>query len=418
MLEQDHQEHVAVWDYCLIGNGVSALWALALLKKQGRSVLWVTSDSPMTASRAVMKSGWLWTLDQEKAQKLVELVLSESPTFDGVKPLYFDARSSKRYRNVDGAKIDWGRHEVSTLESLITHVNQASSAVDISPIHSLILSELGIELSEESTGPLRVLSESPRIVQAQSSLLVEMKITSGAKPQVDSLEFALGAKPGSPAEKMSVKADHFILGDFEDHFSTLVTDKDQAALLAAPWRGRALLPGFGLKFEHQAPVDGDTSWLETLQLIPLIANPAKKGAGSHIVGRFWKESRGEATYWESSWFGFLTEEELEDNNEILKKMKASRRVLERTIPGFEGSVISETMSFEPQMCAIGDISKRTKLALGALVISDAYGAEGCLSYLQNIAKELENGKAHENAQLRRTQGAARGADRETHGVGL
>ena len=408
----------ASWDCCVIGNGASALWAVAGLRNRGLSVLWVTSEELCTRGRATLKHGWMWAALPKTAQSLVSALGRENSglEFSPFEAVVYDAKNQKRFRQIGDVKVDWGHHEAPELSKFF-ETFRAQGLVDLSWFHESLYQTFPKVDGFENGPSIIELSQEPQVILAQSSLLVEIKVGSSASTQgetaIESLVFAMNG------ESLTVSARHFILGDFDENFSSLIADQDLAQRLSVPWRGRIFKPGFSLSFTHK----DQEQFLTPFQLIPLVANPSKKGAGAHVIGRFIKDQSQQGEMSRSTWFGYLTDEELEDNNEILKKIKSAKRVLERTIPGFADSIIQESLTFEPQMCAMDDVLKRPQKALGAWILTDAYGPEGAVHCVSHLLKELDNGspdskKIHSKSHLRPAERDQRRSDGATDGVGL
>ena len=116
--------------------------------------------------------------------------------------------------------------------------------------------------------------------------------------------------------------------------------------------------------------------------LPLVVNP-EKDEGAHVVGRFTR-AQPEVAALESLWIGFLSDEELEDNNEILKRIKQAKRAVERAVPGFMASITREAVTFEPRMRAADLVRNRKSEVLGAALLSDHYGPGAAVDAIQRV----------------------------------
>lgn len=368
-----HESH---WDCCVIGNGVAALWVSHWLWSSKKSVLWITSEEPYSPQRAMLQHAWLWGMREDQATALTERLQGfeggeEIPTFESI---YFDARSSKRFRRFNEVKADWGDHEKDFFNkqgALLSNLAEPR-LVDMWDWHARLHA---FHDSGQTQGPFQVeLFSDPRFVRVQRWPLLELTTENGRLNKA-----ILAGRYGSAkkSRELTISADQFFLGDFDEHLPSLIKNTADSDVLAAALKGRSYRAGFGLRLWHK----NLGSYPVQTAVIPLVANPSEKGAGSHIVGRFVSTERG----LESNWVGLLTDEELEDNNEILKKIKQVKRVVDRAIPGFADSIEREAVTFESRMTAM-DLGKgrKTHQALGATLLSDHYGTEVAAETLKKV----------------------------------
>ena len=364
--------HETEWDCCVLGNGVAALWIAHWLWSSKKSVLWITSEEPYSPERAMLQHGWLWDVDAEHAALLTNQITGfdsrvEAPDTDAAdaaapaelppfEAIYYDARSPRRFKKLNEAKAEWGAHEKSFFEALIkSGANTEKPFVDMWEWHSKLHA---FHNTGQAQGPTKVeLFNDPRFVRVQGWPLVELKTTSG---RISGITLS-GLKP---TESIEIKASKFYLGDFDENLPALLTTQSEKDVLAGAIKGKAYAAGFGLRLWHKEL----ESVPSQLTVVPLVVSP-EKNAGSHLVGRFHHTRQG----LESLWVGFLTEDELEDNNEILKKIKQARRAVDRAVPGFADSITREAVTFEPRMSAHDLVKTRKLEALGAILFSDHYG---------------------------------------------
>lgn len=357
------------WDACVVGDGASALWTAHGLHASGKSVLWITNEEPGSVARLLAKHGWIWNMPPAAATELRSLLGIEGG-FDEPAPfeaVYYDAKSSKRFKALKNAKVDWGDHEVPWLPSLFEDAGGENAPVDATAAHRLIWRRYaaleGVTACDAGTpSALFEVSAEPAFVIARSFLVIGLKSEEG---RVSAIELATtGSK-----KTFELKADAFVLGD--RGVEHLPEEAHKAAV-----KGRSYRAGFSLEFRHKAgcPI------LEQTAIVPLVVNPSKKGLGSHVVGRF-IEGEGDI---ESAWFGLLTDEELEDNNEILKKIKSAKKAIDRALPGFLASIEHESFTFEPQMCARDLVKKRPGRVLEAALVTDLLGPAAAVKRVREV----------------------------------
>lgn len=368
------------WDCCLVGNGAAALWMSHWLWSNKKSVLWITTEEPYSSERALLQHGWLWGLKPEHAALLRENLRGFGVTHDealagsGLDPavfevIYYDARSSKRFRRFGDAKQEFGAHEKEYFTALGESVakggpDSPESYVDFWNWHAKLhrFHDQG-----PAHGPTKVeLFSEPRFVRLQNWPILELKTTAGK------LSGVVLAGRGS----FEITATEFYLADFDEPLQTLVKNHDDSEQLAAALKGKTFRAGFGLRLAHKPEF---LSYPSQTAVVPLVVNP-EKDQGSHVVGRFFKREEGV----ESFWMGFLTDEELEDNNEILKKIKQAKRAIDRAIAGFSESIARETVSFEPRLRALDLVKTRRSRVLGANLLSDHYGPEAAAESVKHI----------------------------------
>ena len=382
MLNDQGLESV-VWDHCIVGNGVSALWLAHYYWSQKRTVLWITSDEPYNSERAFLQHGWLWQVSRENAAWLKENLSGFSTDQD---PLFtlksFDARASQRkFRNWGEHTPDMGSHEENHFNRVAEEVSvdAENSFLDFWSWHQKLHQFHDLKVSQ-TPATIELFSE-PRFVRLQGWPVVELKTENSKITSVVLAGVLSGTKK---KQKVEVKANHFTLGDFDEVLSSLIVNTDDAQVLSDALKGRAYRAGFGLHLWHKNSEVIQNQPLNELLFIPLVLNPSEKNEPSHVVGRFFKN--GENSEIQSIWIGFLTDAELEDNNEILKKIKHSKRAIDRTISGFANSILKEAVTFEPRMSA-RHLKKKTRTeALGASLISDTFGPAEVLANLILMSK--------------------------------
>lgn len=348
------------WDVCVIGNGVSSLWASHWLWSLKKNVLWITSEEPYSPERALLQHGWMWGADARKSDLLTNTLKGfqtdeAAPEFETA---YFDAKSSKRFRRWGEVKQNWGEPEKNYFEHEPFRPKADQSLRDLWYWHARLHQ---FHDSGTSYGPkLFSLFQDPRFVRLQNWPLIEIK-TSDSK--VSSVVLS-GLKPDRFFE---IKAKNFILGDFDEPLSSFIKEKADAERLSMALKGRMFRPGFGLKLWHHDL----SSALNQVVALPLVVNPSGKSHSAHIVGRFVSGPEGLQSYWIS----LLSDEEVEDNNEILKKIKLAKRAIDRSLPGFIESIKKESVTFEPRMRATVSAKKAVHEVLGAHLLTDYFGLE-------------------------------------------
>lgn len=387
------------WDCCVVGNGVSALWIAHWLWSSKRSVLWITSEEPYSPSRAMLQHAWLWGLSEDSAKFLTANLkgFDAGDSLPSSESIYYDARSAKRFRRFGEAKQEWGPHEKDFFTKQATVFTGGgeggSRIVDLWDWHARLhaFHDIG-----QAQGPTQIeLFNEPRFVRVQGWPVAELKTGGG---RVTGVVLA-GRKVGSKKQpEIELSATSFYLGDFDEFLPGLIRKSEQAEgahdekadsdALAGAIKGRSYRTGFGLRLWHK-PLG---SFPVQTAIIPLVANPSDKDAISHVTGRFIQTEKGLESYW----VGFLNDEELEDNNEILKKIKLAKRAVERAIPGFSESITREAVSFEPRMRAEALVKKRATEALGAVLISDHYGTEVAADTVVRILKAAGAGDSAES----------------------
>lgn len=360
------------WDACVVGNGVSALWVSHWLWSAGKSVLWITSDEPTNSERALLKHAWLWGVKSEAAQALTaQLPMNaEGETLAPHEIVYFDARSTKRFKKLAEAKGEWGAHEKSFFHSLIAAENPESPNLDLWGWHAQIhAAHDGTPSDGPSIMELAAEGRNNRYVRVERWPLIELKTE---KNKITGAVLA-GTNPESTIE---VQAAEFYLGDFDENLPGLIKTHADSEALSAVLKGKAYRAGFGVRLWHK-PLE---TYPSQTAIIPLVVSP-EKDAGSHVIGRFITRPDGSL---ESFWAGFLTDEEIEDNNEILKKIKQTKRAVDRGIAGFADSITKEAVSFEPKMRA-SDLVKTRKLSgLGAVIFTDQFGPDVAVEIANKI----------------------------------
>ncbi|MGE4233675.1 MAG: hypothetical protein AB7F43_10130 [Bacteriovoracia bacterium] len=351
------------WDYVVVGNGVSALWVAHWLWTTKKTVLWVTSDEPFSSSRAWLQHGWHWGLPVAQYQKLSGAI----PGFadEEVKPfevIYYDARSSKRFRQFGEIKQVFGKHEKLYFKRL-TELLERKDLVDVWGWHSRLHA---FHDSGVSPAPTTIeLFKDPRFVRTQGYPLLEIKTSTG---KIEKIVLS-GLKP---TESIEISGQNFILGDFDEFFPLLIKNDEDREKATPPFKGKTYRAGFSLKLWHKELGAAPTQTV----IIPLIANPAKDSEASHVIGRFINQN-GKL---ESYWMCLLTNEEVEDNNEILKKIKLTKRAIERAIPGFSESILREAVTFEPRLCSLDEGQLFDKV-LNSLLVTDQRGPEEIIRFL-------------------------------------
>jgi hypothetical protein len=305
-----------------------------------------------------------------------DLLKNRLPGFEGdsdspFELVYFDARSTRRFRKLGEVKPLFGGHEAEYFESLVAE-SEPGASVDMWDWHSRLFSFYD---SSQVQGRAAVeLFSAPRFVRAQGWPVLELLTNHGKLSGVSLAGF-------SPGESIVIHASKFFLGDYGESLSTLIKDQEDAQVLATALKGRAYRAGFGLRLFHKELA----SALSQTMVVPLLVNPTEKEASSHLAGRFIRKPSG----LESLWVGLLTDEELEDNNEILKKIKQAKRAVERAVPGFSESIQREAVTFEPRMRAV-NIAKAPKTeALGAGLVSDHFGSRLAVEGVNRIMSERE-----------------------------
>jgi len=108
-------------------------------------------------------------------------------------------------------------------------------------------------------------------------------------------------------------------------------------------------PGVILEFAHGESVSEFTETL-ALPLPPANDKEKKKSKRRYVIGAFLgnrDSSLAPEGKQVSSWIFPLTEEEWDDNHEILKRIRAARRTIERCFPGFENSIVFDRVQVLP-----------------------------------------------------------------------
>lgn len=373
-MSQDRQEHFeelekTEWDCCVIGNGVSSLWASHWLWSSKKNVLWITSEEPYSSERALLQHGWMWGADPKKSLLLTQTLHgfqsdSDLPAYETA---YFDAKSSKRFRRWGESKQVWGEQEKNYFEHEPLKPSAEQNLNDLWFWHKRLHQ---FHDPGASYGPkLFSLFQDPRFVRLQNWPVLEIKTQ---EKKVSSVVLS-GLKPDRSFE---IKAKKFYLGDYDESLSGLIKDSTDAESLSHALKGRMYRPGFGLKLWHRELSNA----LNQTVAFPLVVNPSEKSAWSHVVGRFVSGPEGLQSYWIS----FLNDEEVEDNNEILKKIKLAKRAIDRSLPGFADSIKREAVTFEPRMRATVSSKKIMHHVLGAHLLTDHYGLEMALDNMLDI----------------------------------
>ena len=345
------------FDACIFGNGAAALWSAQWLTRQGLSVAWVASENPRASENTLLQHAWLGAVSDQSAHFLEnELGFTPSALFDAA---YFDAKSSKRLRRLNEVKPEYGAHEKDFFENYAF-----SNTMDL--WNFSIETPNGVEMFFTQNNPVLEIKTSDQNVSA----------------------VVLAARE----EAIEIQATNFFFADFEDSFASLIKNEEDAKIMSTAMKGKEYLSGFGLHFWH-----GElTTRVEQTVILPLIGNPSKKEDVSHLAGSF----RGD----ESFWVGFVTADELEDNNEILRKIKLAKRAIERVLVGFNDSIQREAVTFEMRMFATeaqskGKAKKRQWKALGAYLLSDYFGADTAIEVLSCHIEDLRKKEEWEVRKL-------------------
>lgn len=355
----DAQLTAKIWDACVIGNGVSALFFAHKLFMEGKSVVWISKDQPSNAAHSLTTHAWLGGASASAvafASDALAVDVQALP-FDCV---YFDAKSSKRLRRFNELKHEWGPHE----EDFFNHLTKqcADESEKMSDLWSLL-------------NRLQALPQSENFAFVDSRQIVELKTSDGKISGV----IISSQSSQEHASEITIEAAKFYLGDTEDSLAGFIRNESDAQSLANTLKGKDASVGFGLKFTH-GPLSGSVS---QAVVVPMLVNPTDKKSTSHLAGRFIENEQGLTSYW----IGFVNNEELEDNNEILKKIKASKRAIDRAFPGFSESILKESVTFELKMFAVDTLKKRKWQSLGAELFTDKFGAESFLARFKQYVDE-------------------------------
>ncbi len=383
------------WDVCVVGDGAAALWTAHAMHLKGKSVLWVTNDELSSAPRMLAKHAWCGALAKAATSDLISLLDSAEeavaeateetaaentteettePAFPPFQAFYFDAKASKRFKPIAQSKPDWGTHELPWLTHILT---PSHDAIDFMSWQNELTSRYRVGTATAEGTLYQIATEPTPFYIVRGLLVIGLQ---AAQDKITAIDVAL---PGDKAT-FAVKAGQFVLAEIGgESYAELAANTSASELLKSAQKGKSYRAGFSLHFKHShlpsAIVGGAL-------VVPLVAHPSKKGAGSHVVGRFF-ESDSDPSVMESVWFGLVDDEEVADNNEILKKMKAAKRVIDKTLPGFLDSVQFESMQFEPQMVAVDLIKKRPNQVLNALIVTDDLGSDAAL---KTVSRALDN----------------------------
>jgi hypothetical protein len=369
------------WDCCVIGKGISSLWFSHRFWSQKKNVLWITSDEPYSSERALLQHAWLWGAGEHTANQLTAALrgFSSEAALPAFETAVFDARASKRFRRWSEVKKNWGEHEKDffSQEPFDGPENSVRGTHDLwawqNRLHQF-------HDSGASHGPkLLSLFHEPKFVRLQSWPVLELKTDAGKLCSV----VLSGLKMDHSFE---ISAEHFILGDSDDSMAAWIKNSQDQELLSMALKGRIYRPGVGIKLWHS---DLPTAVSQTL-VVPLVANPSDKNSVSHVVGRFVSTDAG----MQSHWISFLSDEDVEDNNEILKKIKLCKRALDRCLPGFMNSIQKESVSFEPRMRAELPKKRPVREVLGATLVTDSFG----MSFAVRDFLEFFGGVNQENGE--------------------
>lgn len=344
------------WDACVIGNGMSSRLLCQYLLSQNKSVLWITSDKDANPKRALLQHAWFWSADAQSATWFTQKFnLNETQNFENSKfeEAYYDAKHTRRLKKMNEVNPEFGPHEKDYFESIMkdsesNYVNLWKVADHIFNTNTFVENE-NFQIIEL---PIHELKISGDIETAKISSVII----------ADDREFF---------------ASEFILGDYDQNFSQLIKDEKASEAIALASKGKVYHAGFGLHFKHK---NFDQA-IEQVMIVPMTVNPTDSKSISHLAGKFYQDQNGELF---SMWIGFLNDQELEDNNEILKKMKHSKRAIERAIPGFSESIVNESITFEPHMRATMKRKNKHKKVLGATFISDTLGPQDVIGAMQSI----------------------------------
>ncbi len=357
-------EPVHETDVCLLGRGTSLYWVAQFLSlhatkedQKAPSFLWLcpTELSKPAALqeqsdelRPVARHGWSWGVRAEFEKAFLEFFPAGQAPSSELPAL--DVKSAKR--------LKLGDHEIKAFEKILAH-----EKLDLRPVHRSLPGAMA-NAPAEFIQPILWIDEIEVLDGALST--VKVCLPNG--------------------EFVKIRAKTFVLGELEESLNQILTDETVLARTAAFTKGKLFQSGYSLRFRHR---EGEGFALQepSAQMIPLVANPSKKGANSHLFGIY--------SGLESVWFGFLTDEELEDNNEILKKIKSSKRVLEKVVAGFEASLeeSSETqfLTFEPHMLALDHFKPASLHVENLHFVTDLYGPEAAVfsagQALKNILPE-------------------------------
>lgn len=346
------------WDACIVGNGISSLWLFALLSNRGLKTLWVSSEAPCDSARAFLQRGWLWNVSPETAAAIAA-ELRPGTEFLPFESAYYDAKTSKRIRRLGEIKHEWGEHEAAYFEALMAS-NGGGSQLDLWDLNMAAAAVARDSVRLEGWPVTEI-----RTAQKEGERKVDAIVLASLPPAGD---------------VYTIHANQFFFGDYAGFLPSLVSEKSDAEVLASALKGKASSAGFGLHLIHK-PLG---AVLQQTLIVPLVANPSDKSTLSHLTGRFLASG---AAHLESFWIGFLSSEEVEDNNEILKKIKLAKRAAGRAIPGFAASVVKESVTFEPRMFAVDLLKARKNVALGAKLFTDQFGPEAAIRGLLKILPE-------------------------------
>ncbi len=349
------------WDCCVVGNTVSALWLSHWFWSRGKTVAWVSDGRPLSPSQAMLQSGWLWALPEENVNSLtkflhglhgIQNVLSLPDKYFEL--VYFDARSSRRFRKIEEVEIEWGEHEKKYFEE--KQILCKTLSLDLWAWHNDLQT---FHSSQESPH---------KSFQGYSVLELETKNKKLNKIRLTQLR---------SSNTLCLEANDFFLCDDEEYWPSLLKNLDESRVLAQAYKGFHYQGGFGLQFLHK----NFNFNISQVAILPLVINPSEKTSISHIIGRFVRAASGET---HSYWVGLLKDEELEDNPEILKKIKLAKKALDRAFMGFSESIQKEVVSFEPQMRVFSHPKNPPLETLGSSIITDKMGELHCFSSLKKI----------------------------------
>lgn len=350
----------AEFDVCILGNGISPFWTYLALAKKNYRVLWIHHDPIISSERSFFQNANNWEVSEDRMVQLANLVdcpfdinHPESVSFGTV---YYDAKHSKRLRSLAEVKPEYAPHEMDYYSCLNSN---AVNMVNAWAWHQKCVNEHeNLEFNNS--------------FELQQTSIIEINIEKDSICSVDLGLFINGKKIST-----QIKAKAFVISENDSSFSEFILNEEHARKYLRANKGLHPIPGFGVKYEHKS----FDAIIQQNVIVPMLVNPTKKEDQSHVLGRFNLDKKS------STWFGFLTQSELEDNHEILKKMKSLKRILDRTFAGFADSVTRESYTFEEKLWIHQEKPQLIKV-FESFITRDHSGLNQTIDHINSIVLQI------------------------------
>jgi hypothetical protein len=350
--------HQREYDFCIIGDTISSDFLSHILSKKGFKVLRINTFGRHDTILGTYHHAWLWNVKKEAAKELQNYICFSEKSFEYA---YFDAKNSKCFKSIFQIKNEiFGDHEKAYfnqfLEQDLVDISDSIEHLDISLCDAID----GVQVSQ-------FLFEDKKILGLE---LARVEKSSTKKSQFKTLKATVYAKNWivtNPYELYEYVTEENLKNDFQQEI-----------------KFKKYLSGFGVHFVHDETKLNH--FIEQKICVPMTVNPQKLSLSSHLTGFFKKTDTHKI---ESVWVSFFTEEELQDNNEILKKVKNIKKALDRAVMNFSDSILKESVAVNLRFFTEKQNEARNNNYLNLYFISDDAGPEKVIKKILDFLKEFQ-----------------------------